>query len=247
MASPSQQANGTSSIDPYQQLHSYSFTEDPEFKLGLAVILRQPGTPATDEQVNRTDDLVMKAKCFYFSRKHSIQPPLDLLEYKAWLQTHPGESESQPQPQPQPQDQQLPSEPPQSTAAGPCSSASEQQPPPPQTTTTTTTTAVTPASEEEPAYPSSFAHIVELITTGQPIPGIQQIPDTILTGQEGPSTAARRRKPWERQGEPGVQGEECKAPEEASRGEGQCHEQEAKDETNSRVLPGLSSEPLQNP
>ncbi|KMP03428.1 hypothetical protein CIRG_03120 [Coccidioides immitis RMSCC 2394] len=226
MASPSQQANGTSSIDPYQQLHSYSFTEDPEFKLGLAVILRQPGTPATDEQVNRTDDLVMKAKCFYFSRKHSIQPPLDLLEYKAWLQTHPGESESQPQPQPQPQDQQLPSEPPQSTAAGPCSSASEQQPPPLQTT--------------RRRHDSSD-------TCSQPIPGIQQIPDTILTGQEGPTTAARRRKPWERQGEPGVQGEECKAPEEASRGEGQCHEQEAKDETNSRVLPGLSSEPLQNP
>lgn len=52
----------------YQQLHQYPFTSDPEFKLGLAVILRQPGTPASDEQINRTDDLVLKAKCFYFSR-----------------------------------------------------------------------------------------------------------------------------------------------------------------------------------
>lgn len=50
----------------------------------------------------------------------------------------------------------------------------------------------------EPAYPSSFAHIVELITTGQPIPGIQQIPDTVLTGHETLSRVTRRRKPWEK-------------------------------------------------
>lgn len=51
---------------------------------------------------------------------------------------------------------------------------------------------------QEPTYPSSFAHIVELITTGQPVPGIQQIPDTILTGHDTPSTKQRRRKPWEK-------------------------------------------------
>lgn len=49
----------------------------------------------------------------------------------------------------------------------------------------------------EPAYPSSFAHIVELITTGQPVPGIQQIPDTVLTGHDIASEKPRRRKPWE--------------------------------------------------
>jgi hypothetical protein len=49
----------------------------------------------------------------------------------------------------------------------------------------------------EPAYPSSFAHIVELITTGQPVPGIQQIPDIVLAGHEAPSRVTRRRKPWE--------------------------------------------------
>lgn len=52
-------------------------------------------------------------------------------------------------------------------------------------------------SSPEPAYPSSFAHIVELITTGQPIPGIEQIPDTVLTGHSISSEKPRRRKPWE--------------------------------------------------
>jgi guanyl-specific ribonuclease Sa len=55
------------------------------------------------------------------------------------------------------------------------------------------------APVQEPAYPSSFAHIVELITTGQPIPGIQQIPDTILAGYDTPSTKPKRRKPWEKE------------------------------------------------
>jgi len=51
--------------------------------------------------------------------------------------------------------------------------------------------------QSEPTYPSSFARIVELITTGQPVPGIQQIPDTVLEGHETPSAVAGRRKPWE--------------------------------------------------
>ncbi|MBE7181212.1 MAG: hypothetical protein INR71_08390 [Terriglobus roseus] len=54
------------------------------------------------------------------------------------------------------------------------------------------------ASDVPAPYPSSFARIVELITTGQPIPGIKQIPDTVLSGQSSRSTAAARRKPWER-------------------------------------------------
>ena len=53
---------------------------------------------------------------------------------------------------------------------------------------------------QEPSYPSSFAHIVELITTGQPIPGILDIPDTVLTGHDTASTKPRRRKPWEAEG-----------------------------------------------
>lgn len=46
-------------------------------------------------------------------------------------------------------------------------------------------------------YPSSFARIVELIASGQPIPGVREIPDTVLHGQASESTAPRRRKPWE--------------------------------------------------
>ena len=40
--------------------------------------------------------------------------------------------------------------------------------------------------------------MVELITTGQPIPGIKEIPDTVLEGQASRSTPVKRKKPWEK-------------------------------------------------
>lgn len=57
------------------------------------------------------------------------------------------------------------------------------------------------AAGEAPAetpFPTSYAAIVELILTGRPVPGIVDIPDTVL-GQEASSEAKapQRRKPWE--------------------------------------------------
>ena len=55
------------------------------------------------------------------------------------------------------------------------------------------------SSAEPPApYPVSFSQIVELITTGQPIPGIKEVPDIILEGQASQNSTAKRKKPWER-------------------------------------------------
>lgn len=46
--------------------------------------------------------------------------------------------------------------------------------------------------------PASFAEICELIAEGKPIPGIKDIPDTVLEGQATPAQAPRRKKPWEK-------------------------------------------------
>lgn len=53
-------------------------------------------------------------------------------------------------------------------------------------------------SEPPAPYPTSFAHIVELVTTGQPIPGIKDIPSTVLVGQGTQPAQTRRKKPWEK-------------------------------------------------
>ena len=41
-----------------------------------------------------------------------------------------------------------------------------------------------------------------MIAEGKPIPGIKDIPDTILEGQGTQSNASRRKKPWEKDAAP---------------------------------------------
>ncbi|KAJ5929399.1 hypothetical protein N7454_007247 [Penicillium verhagenii] len=166
----------------FEKLRTYSFHSDPEFANGLAIILGHPDTPATEKEISREDDLVLQAKCFFFSRylivvninegtsanhsnrRENISPPIDFASYKSWLTDS---STCEPRETSGP-------------AASPNVIGSER------------------TTDHEPAYPSSFAHIVELITTGQPIPGIEQIPDTVLTGHGISSEKPRRPKPWEK-------------------------------------------------
>ncbi|KAK2741425.1 hypothetical protein FQN55_008341 [Onygenales sp. PD_40] len=75
------------------------------------------------------------------------------------------------------------------------------QTPPINSSTPSQQTPSEPTPTPTPTYPTTFAHIVSLITTGQPIPGIQEIPDTVLTGADKPAVASRRRKPWEVEGD----------------------------------------------
>ena len=75
--------------------------------------------------------------------------------------------------------------------ASPSASASAEPP------STEPPAASAPAPAEEARYPTSFNHIVELIINGQPIPGIKDVPDTVLSGQDSPAATAKRKKPWE--------------------------------------------------
>ncbi|OQD73431.1 hypothetical protein PENDEC_c015G02314 [Penicillium decumbens] len=188
MAQPPQSLQ---SPDSFEKLQSYSFHTDPEFANGLAIILGHPGTPATQEEMNREDDLVLQAKCFFFSRycslhsirahlflmsvrrKESLNPPIDFAAYKSWALSR--------------------------SAGEPIATADPSlRPDKPEPSSEVNVSESETSTLPEPAYPSSFAHIVELITTGQPIPGIEQIPDTVLTGHDTASEKPRRRKPWER-------------------------------------------------
>ncbi|PGH00604.1 hypothetical protein GX51_05703 [Blastomyces parvus] len=187
---------------PYHSFHTYPFDTDAEFKLGLGAILGKPaGTPATEDEARGTrggggdgdgDDeyaevggeLLLKAKMFYFAKKFPSTTTTTPLTPKGYI-THL---------------QQLKNSP--SSSSSPPPSQPQSQPLPPSSTPISTTT--NPAQPtKEPTYPTPFAHIVNLITTNQPIPGIQEIPDTVLTGRDKPSAAARRRKPWEVAGAPG--------------------------------------------
>lgn len=63
------------------------------------------------------------------------------------------------------------------------------------------TPSTTESSEQQPPYPTSFAAIVDLITRNVPVPGIEEIPDTVLEhGSSKVDHTPRRRKPWEADG-----------------------------------------------
>ncbi|KIX99327.1 uncharacterized protein Z520_04903 [Fonsecaea multimorphosa CBS 102226] len=194
----------------YTHLSRYPFSTDPEYQAGLATILGHQHTPPTPEELHEKSDLVLQAQCFYFSRKFHIMPPVAPQAYSAWLQ-------SQPQPHPHLQLLQSHSDEPEepATSAPPpaTSSAPSSQPrDPPQTTAsasastsanTTTIAAAAPseaaAQDPPPPYPTSFAAIVDLITRNLPVPGIEEIPPTVLEpGSSKVDRTPRRKKPWEK-------------------------------------------------
>ncbi|KAF2660820.1 hypothetical protein K491DRAFT_648563 [Lophiostoma macrostomum CBS 122681] len=115
-------------------------------------------------------ELTLRARCFYYARKFNT--PVDFDTYKAHRLTHPSHP-SPPAHSTLPNGAQAPE-----PAGGILPSSDANEPPAP--------------------YPTSFAHIVNLVTTGQPIPGIKEIPNTVLTGQGTEPAKARRKKPWEK-------------------------------------------------
>jgi hypothetical protein len=71
-------------------------------------------------------------------------------------------------------------------------------PPPPPPPTQSTTPLPSDPPPPSPKYPTTFTHIVDLITRNQPIPGIETIPDIVLgTELSAPNTVPARKKPWE--------------------------------------------------
>ncbi|KAI4161663.1 MAG: hypothetical protein LQ342_004671 [Letrouitia transgressa] len=150
-------------ISIFQQLESYPWSEDVEFQTGFHAILESNPDPP------QVENLTLRARCFYYSRKHNI--PIDFDAYRAWrLQQSltPVIDGNSSNIFPQLADR----------------SGSEATP--------------RPTSETSAPYPTSFSQIVELITKGEPIPGIKEIPNTLLTGQESVPTVAKRTKPWEK-------------------------------------------------
>ncbi|OJD29528.1 myb dna-binding domain protein [Diplodia corticola] len=182
----------------YAQVDNYPWDTDAEFQSGLGAIL---GSTASSEQAV---ELALRARCFYYSRKFNTAVDFDA--YKAYRANVPSPS-AVPTTAPNglnpvdllpatPSPSQTPPPPPPHGGGATSSSASASAPP--TSAPATTTTSAAEGQQQEAPYPTSFAHIVELITTGQPIPGIKEIPDTVLEGQGTAPAASKRKKPWEK-------------------------------------------------
>ena len=166
----SQATNGVSNDTTFTQIDAYDWESDAEFQTGLRSILSSDPAPEQREL------LTQRAKCFYYARKSGR--PVDFDAYRSW-QVRQGQAS-------------LPLTNGESRQEVPLSSENEDR-------NSTLRHGQNQLSEEPPApYPNTFSQIVELISSGQPIPGIKEVPGTVLEGQCSAPVAGKRRKPWER-------------------------------------------------
>ncbi|OSS48050.1 hypothetical protein B5807_06497 [Epicoccum nigrum] len=164
----------------HEALERYHWDDDVEFQAGLSAIL---GSNSSPEQAA---ELALRARCFYYARKFNTA--VDFEAYKAYRDAH-----GRPPPQTngvQPLDF--------SEATYGMPDAAPPAPAPAHEASSGVLPAPANPSEPPAPYPTTFAHIVELITTGQPIPGIKEIPNTVLEGQGTAAEKPKRRKPWEK-------------------------------------------------
>ncbi|TAQ90832.1 hypothetical protein B7494_g838 [Chlorociboria aeruginascens] len=170
--------------DIFKELEAYPWDEDKDFKLyrrkqELIAFYLQGGLSAilgSTTSLSQIQELTLRAQCFYLSRKKSI--PIDFDAYKAYLAN-----------------KRSSSSPTSTTLQTQDPSSSSKQPP------QLHHEADLPAQNLAP-YPRSFSEIAAMITAGKEIPGIKQIPPTVLKDQATKPVAAKRRKPWEKEGDP---------------------------------------------
>ena len=112
----------------------------------------------------QVDHLTLRAKCYYYARKAGT--PVDFDGYKSWVEG--GRPESWTRGTENGGD-----------AVNAEAGAQNDQ---------------SAGGMGDAPKPASFAEICEMIAEGKPIPGIKEIPDTILEGQASETQAEKRKK-----------------------------------------------------
>nr|POF17696.1 hypothetical protein CFP56_13108 [Quercus suber] len=157
----------------FRQLDEYPWDTDEEFQGGLRAILGSVQDPA------QVQHLTLRAKCYYYARKSGAAVDFD--GYKRWVEGSGQDAEIA------------------NGMTGRTSGQALQQPPGTMVNDEVTSSGGDGTSAlGEARKPASFAEICEMIAEGKPIPGIKDIPNTILEGHASESQTATRKKPWEK-------------------------------------------------
>ncbi|CUS11334.1 unnamed protein product [Tuber aestivum] len=189
-------------LESFDAIDAYDWGSDREFQTGLQSILSSVPSPTAEQK----EGLTLRAKCFFYSKMSGIR--IDYNAYRARI------SGGKPNPTATtatiaPAVPETPQEFAQKEHSTLLDSTSEE----PILDTTEpdvnserfplsdpdpNTPAASPGGTPDAPYPNSFAYIVELITTGQPIPGIKHIPSELNSAPPSEPVRAKRLKPWER-------------------------------------------------
>ncbi|KAF5693236.1 hypothetical protein FDENT_2167 [Fusarium denticulatum] len=167
---------------------TYPWSKDKNFMSGLYAILGEPGQQNPQASLA---DMAIHARIFYYAQRIGVN--IDFSAYKAWLASNPDY---------QPPDV-LPEEYRQRDVANASPvPALDWQKAAPKTDLyiDRKTAAAQSGSQDQPSYPMGFAEMIQLIQEGKPVPGIRQIPNTVVRDPAVKPVGARAvpRKPWER-------------------------------------------------
>ncbi|KAI1067574.1 hypothetical protein LB506_004370 [Fusarium annulatum] len=184
---------------------TYPWTKDKNFMSGLYAILGEPGQQ--NPQASPAD-MAIHARIFYYAQRIGVS--IEFSAYKAWLASNP--------------DYQPPDVLPEEYRQRDVANASpvpvlDWQKAAPKTDlyVNRKTAAAQSGSQDQPSYPMGFAEMIKLIQEGKPVPGIRQIPNTVVRDPVGPNLSggnaptltliqavkpvgarAVPRKPWEK-------------------------------------------------
>lgn len=157
------------------QFHEYDWESFEEFQKGLSEILTGHLELLKEQDPSvkvippaEKQQLIDQAKLFFFCTKTGHILNLD--DYYAWRRNNGGKITLLQEEEPKKVDAAAPSEEPETAQT----------------------------SSADAPYSSNYQNLVELIVSGKPVPGIKQIPDTVLSDQSSKLEAKSRAKPWEK-------------------------------------------------
>ncbi|KAJ4254876.1 hypothetical protein NW762_009674 [Fusarium torreyae] len=168
---------------------TYPWKKDKMFMSGLYAILGEPGQQNPQASLA---DMAIHARVFYYAQRIGVN--IEFGAYKAWLASNTDH---------QPPDV-LPEEYHQRDEANASSApVFDWQKAAPKTDLYVDRKAAAAQSgtQDQPNYPMGFAEMIKLLQEGKPVPGIRQIPNTIVRDPAVKPVGARAvpRKPWEKE------------------------------------------------
>ncbi|KAF5712742.1 hypothetical protein FGLOB1_4372 [Fusarium globosum] len=167
---------------------TYPWTKDKNFMSGLYAILGEPGQQNPQASLA---DMAIHARIFYYAQRIGVS--IEFSTYKAWLASNP--------------DYQPPDVLPEEYRQRDVANASpvpvldwQKAAPKADLYVDRKTAAAQSGSQDQPSYPMGFAEMIKLIQEGKPVPGIRQIPNTVVRDPAVKPVGARAvpRKPWEK-------------------------------------------------
>ncbi|KAI9495507.1 hypothetical protein BDB00DRAFT_236117 [Zychaea mexicana] len=155
-------------IETFQAFRVYDFDNDEKFQSGMASILKR-----AEDDPSSQNDVVERAKWFYYTK---FIKSFDLDEYRGWNSNDDTGSSSD-------------------KKDGIAATATETEESKETNDSRDSESEKKEDGDKPPRF--TFQELVEMIETGQEIPGIRQIPNKINEGTPSEPKLSVRRKPWE--------------------------------------------------